>query len=180
MSAAGDAFDSPAARELRGQIAFGCRVLHRLDVRPSHLSARLPGTPYAVCKTRGGGGAEVTAEQTCLVDLDGRALAGGEPPAELALHLAIYRARPDVAAVGHTHQPLATATLGAPHERDDVATHPDSEQIRTREQGTAMAHTLGGHPFVHLRDHGIAIAGASLDDVVARAVELEVWARTKV
>lgn len=177
MSSPGDAFDSPAARELREQIAFGCRVLHRLAVRPSHLSARLPGTPYVVCKTRGGGGSEVTAEQTCLVDLDGGALAGGEPPAELALHLAIYRARPDVGAVGHTHQPLATAALATPHGRNDVPTYPDSEQIRTREQGTAMAQALGPHPFVHLRDHGMAIAGASLDDVVARAVELETWAR---
>jgi ribulose-5-phosphate 4-epimerase/fuculose-1-phosphate aldolase len=166
--------------ELREQIAFGCRVLHRLGVQPSHISARLPGTPYFVVKTRGGGGAGVTRDQTCLVDLDGRALAGGEPPAELALHLEIYRRRDDVAAVGHTHQPAATAALGSANSgRTDIPTYPLSDQIRTPEQGSELARTLGRGTIVHMRDHGVAVAGTGIDDVVAQAVELEAWARSR-
>jgi L-fuculose-phosphate aldolase len=45
-----------------------------------------------------------------VVDLDGRPLrASPAPSRELPLHLAVYRARPDVGAVVHTHSPYATA-----------------------------------------------------------------------
>ena len=174
-----DLYASAPALELREQIAFGCRILHRLGVQPSHISARLPNAPYVVVKTRGGGGAAVTRDQVCLVDLDGRALAGsGEPPLELPLHLEIYRRRDDVASIGHTHQPAATTLLGTPESgRTDIPTYPFPDQIRTPEQGRDLARTLDRAAMVHLRDHGLAITGTSVDDVVARAVELEVWAR---
>ena len=178
MSDPRELFESAPALQLREQIAFGCRVLFRLGVQPSHISARLPETPYVVVKTRGGGGANVTREQSCLVDLDGNALAGGEPPAELPLHLEIYRARADVGAVGHTHQPVATAKLGAASNRTDIPTYPHSDQIKTPEQGAELARVLDRAAIVHLRDHGMAITGTSIDDVVAQAVELEAWART--
>jgi ribulose-5-phosphate 4-epimerase/fuculose-1-phosphate aldolase len=150
-------------------------------VQPSHISARLPDTPYVVVKTRGGGGAGVTRDQVCLVDLDGRALAGGgEPPLELPLHLEIYRRRHDVTSVGHTHQPAATALLGSANSgRTDIPTYPFPDQIRTAEQGADLARTLDRAAMVHMRDHGLAITGTSIEDVVAQAVELETWARNR-
>jgi ribulose-5-phosphate 4-epimerase/fuculose-1-phosphate aldolase len=164
---------------LREQIAFGCRVLHRLGVAPSHISARLPNSAYVVVKTRGGSPGGTTRDQVCVVNMDGKLVAGeGEPPAELPLHLEIYRVRADVDAIGHTHQPSATALIGTPDAaRSDVPTYPYSDQIRTTEQGSALARALGAAAMVHLRDHGMAITGASVDEVVARAVELETWAR---
>ena len=50
-----------------------------------------------------------------VVELDGRQVEGGlAPSSELPLHLAVYRARPDVGAVVHTHSRFATtfAVLG--------------------------------------------------------------------
>src|SRR5437879_13852415 len=44
-----------------------------------------------------------------VIDLDGQPVAGEhEPPSERFIHTEIYRARPDVVSVVHTHQPMAT------------------------------------------------------------------------
>ena len=179
MSDAADVFGSAPAVELRDVIAFASRLLTRMGVRPSHLSARLPGTPYIVVKARGGA-PEMTRDHTCLCDLDGNTLAGRELPAEVPLHLEIYRARSDVHAIGHTHQPAATAVLTAlPGEREDIPRYPSSEQIATTERGVELARILGGAPMAHLHDHGMAIVGTSIDEVAARAAELELWARLR-
>ncbi|MCX7932502.1 MAG: class II aldolase/adducin family protein, partial [Rhodovarius sp.] len=58
------------------------------------------GLPYA----------EMTAEDLVELAPDGRVLAGQRrPSSEWRLHAAIYAARPDAAAVVHTHSPHATA-----------------------------------------------------------------------
>jgi L-fuculose-phosphate aldolase len=45
-----------------------------------------------------------------ITDMKGKKISGpGKPTSELRLHLAIYEARPDVAAVVHAHPPVATA-----------------------------------------------------------------------
>ena len=48
-------------------------------------------------------------EDLVVTDLEGNALGGGKPSSELLLHLAVYRKRPDVAAVVHAHPPKAVA-----------------------------------------------------------------------
>jgi L-fuculose-phosphate aldolase len=61
-------------------------------------------TPTATSK------AEVTESSLVLVDGAGKVLEGTrQPPGELELHLAAYRARTDIAAVLHAHPPVATA-----------------------------------------------------------------------
>jgi L-fuculose-phosphate aldolase len=163
---------------LRDEVAFACRLMHRLALAPSHASARLPDAPQIVVKARGGDVTTMTRDHVIVVDLDGNVVAGeAQPPAELPLHLAIYRARPDVRAVAHTHQPLATAALDVPGPRADVPRHPYPGLIDAPELGTAMARTLGAAPLVHLHAHGFAIAGADLEEVVALAAGIEDWAR---
>lgn len=172
-----DVFDGAPAVELRDLIAFASRLLTRMELQPSHLSARVPRTPYIVVKARGGTPA-MSRDHTCLCDLDGNPLAGRELPAEVPLHLAIYRARPDVTAIGHTHQPAATALLTKTSDaRNDIPRYPSSEQISTSERGIELARILGPASIAHLHNHGMAIVGSSIDDVAARAAELELWAR---
>jgi ribulose-5-phosphate 4-epimerase/fuculose-1-phosphate aldolase len=174
---ADDVFGSAPALELRDTIASACRLLGRMGVQPSHLSARLPGTPYIVVKARGVS-PELNRDHMCLCDLDGNALAGRELPAEVPLHLEIYRARPDVHAIGHTHQPIATAILTKTASvRGDIPRYPSQEQISTTERGVELARVLGGAAMAHLHEHGMAIVGTSVDEVAARAAELELWAR---
>ncbi len=73
-----------------------------------NVTARFEGTllstPTAVSK------ADVTADMIITLDMEGKKLQGsGNPFSEIRLHLAAYRARPDVQAVVHAHPPLATA-----------------------------------------------------------------------
>ena len=61
-------------------------------------------TPSGVSKGR------LTPDMLVVCDLEGRVLAGRlHPSSESAMHLLVYRERPDVRAVVHAHPPMATA-----------------------------------------------------------------------
>ena len=53
---------------------------------------------------------KMVPEDVCVLDLEGQVLAGARKPSvESGMHAAIYRARPDVNAIAHTHQVYASA-----------------------------------------------------------------------
>lgn len=52
-------------------------------------------------------------EDLVLTDMDGQAVGGGKPSSELAMHLMVYRLRPDVGSVVHAHPRAATAFASA-------------------------------------------------------------------
>src|SRR6478672_4274727 len=99
-------------RELREAI---CDVGRRLHDRgfvaawDGNISARLPDgaclcTPTMCSKGR------LRCDELCVVDDTGRQQSGPRGrTSEILLHLAIYRHRPDVHAVVHSHAPHATA-----------------------------------------------------------------------
>jgi HCOMODA/2-hydroxy-3-carboxy-muconic semialdehyde decarboxylase len=113
------------------------------------------------------------------------------PYLERFIHGEIYRARPDVAAVVHSHSPGvipfgATRTplrpvyhmsgfLGAGcalFEIRDVAGDSDL-LIRDPALGRALAAALGSRPAVLMRGHGSTVVGASLEQAVYRAIYTE-------
>lgn len=119
------------------------------------------------------------------VDLE-RHLATGRhrPSRELPLHLAVYRQRPDVAAIVHCHSPHATAwsfldrPLGPATE--EIAYYrigpirvAEEAAAGSAELGDATVSALGASQAVLLRGHGTVAVGATLEAaaVVARAVE---------
>ena len=51
---------------------------------------------------------DLVEEDIILVDLDGNVLTNGKPSSEVNMHLEIYRKRPDVNGIVHTHSPYAT------------------------------------------------------------------------
>lgn len=59
---------------------------------------------------------DLTVDQLIETDPDGHPLGGGQPSSEIAMHLAVYRERPDVMAAVHAHPPHATAFAAAGHE----------------------------------------------------------------
>jgi L-fuculose-phosphate aldolase len=116
-------------------------------------------------------------------------LAGeGRPSSELAMHLAIYAARPDVRAVVHAHPPVATAfgVAGEPLPDDvlpelicqvgPVAMVPYFTP-GTREAHAALAPYLAGHDAFVLANHGATTVGGSLDEAHRRMESLEHAAR---
>jgi len=110
--------------------------------------------------------------------------ADARPSRELPLHLAVYRARPDVAAVIHTHSVAATAWsfLDAPlePELEDLAYY-GIGPIRTAEPAPPgsdalarnVSHALGQSNAVLLGAHGVLAVGPTVADasIVAEVVE---------
>lgn len=121
---------------------------------------------------------------------------GRRPYLERFIHSEIYRARPDIVAVVHNHSPALipfgiTGTTLRPvfhmsgflgsatpifeiRESGGPAT---DMLIRDRKLGAALAGALGGAPFALMRGHGSVTVGATLKQVVYRAIYAEVNAR---
>ena len=135
----------------------------------------------------------LTAEEIVLVDLDrGTAVDSiREPSYELPLHLAVYRARPDVAAIVHTHSPYVTTlsvlrrplppiidemmvTLGGAIEVAEYAF------TGTDTLGTNVLRALGDRAGVMLANHGNVCIGRDLSRALHVAIAMEAIARVYV
>ncbi len=64
---------------------------------------RVLATPTMTCKGR------MTEDDLAVTDMDGRSLSDKRASSELAMHLLIYKMRPDIKAVCHAHPPHGTA-----------------------------------------------------------------------
>ncbi len=64
---------------------------------------RIVATPTMTSKGR------MTEEGLAITDMEGKPLTSARPSSELAMHLLIYRERPDICAVCHAHPPYASA-----------------------------------------------------------------------
>jgi L-fuculose-phosphate aldolase len=97
---------------LRAQVAQTSRRLHAAGWVANHdgnVSVRLGRDRFLITPTATSK-AEVTESTLVVVDGAGKVVEGvRKPPGETELHLAAYRARPDVDAVLHAHPPYATA-----------------------------------------------------------------------
>jgi ribulose-5-phosphate 4-epimerase/fuculose-1-phosphate aldolase len=128
-------------------------------------------------------------EDFVLVDLEGNQLETDvKLPAELPIHLAIYRNRPDVGSVAHLHSIYATSftmssrTLGISYFlgsvfRKGIPLHPDPRLIVDRERANALAESLGPRRAVLMKAHGVVVAGDDVEEMVAWAFLLEENAR---
>jgi L-ribulose-5-phosphate 4-epimerase len=82
-----------------------------------NLSIRIPGQAAFAVTPSNFDYLQMTPDDVCVLDFDLTALAGGRKPSvESGMHAAVYRTRPDVHAVIHTHQVYASALtlIGAP------------------------------------------------------------------
>lgn len=178
---------------LKSDVAAVGQVLHHLGLVDylGHTSARIPGTDRLVIKPRHSrtvrGPRSIAAEDLLVVDLDGVCVdrGAGRPPSEVFIHTGIYRARPDVAAIVHTHQPLATLAgvlgvallpilhLAATFFDREVATWPHAELVNTQALGADLAGVLGDGQFCHLQGHGVVSVAASLAQAAVGAILME-------
>lgn len=175
--------------ERRVQIAWSCRILamgEQGDYTLGHVSARSADGRHVLMKRYGLGLEEVTPDDILRIDLDGSLLEGqGRVHLEYVLHTEIYRRRPDVQSVTHTHPPYATA-FGATdatlqllnHDavlfQDGLAYFEDTaELIVNAEQGARVAAALGQRRAVVLRGHGVLVTGASVPWATYAALTLE-------
>ena len=163
-----------------------------------HVSVRHDKDPNRFLLSRSMAPGLVTAADIMEFDLDGVAVdAGGRAVyLERFIHGEIYRLRPDVRSVVHSHSPavipfgvshVALKPLyhmsgflgaGAPVFEIREAGGPATDMlIRTRELGHALAAALGDRPVILMRGHGSTVVGPSIRNAVFRAVYTEVNAR---
>ncbi|MEA3251786.1 MAG: class II aldolase/adducin family protein [Pseudomonadota bacterium] len=164
-----------------------------------HVSARHPERPERFLLARNMAPGLVDAEDIIEFDLDGTPVDadGRKVYLERFIHGEIYRARPDVMAVVHSHSPsvvpfsaVKSAPLrpmchmsgflgeGAPiFEIRDVAGEATDLLIKSAPLGASLAHSLGNNHVVLMRGHGATVTGPTLKRAVYRAVYVEVNAR---
>ena len=105
--------------------------------------------------------------------------------AAFAIHSQVHEARPDVIAAAHAHSVhgKSWSTLGrllAPITQDSCAFYEDHSLfddytgvVLDPEEGKHIAHALGGHKAVILRNHGLLTVGHSVDEAVFWFVTME-------
>lgn len=174
-------------QSLREQLVWACRILGAEghgDYTLGHISVR--DGDHVIMKRNGIGLEEVSDDTLVTIDLDGNRVAGEGPiHLEAVLHTAVYRKRPDVQAVVHTH-PLYSTAFGAVDARLEMINHDavlfydglayfddTAELIVTRAQGDSVAAALEDKRVVVMRGHGVLVTGKTLPWVVYTALTLE-------
>jgi 3-dehydro-4-phosphotetronate decarboxylase len=127
-------------------------------------------------------------EDGSTLALDGTALGGPRATKESALHLAVYRARPDATAIVHLHSPaaLAVSCLAGLADLEPLPSYTPYYAMRVLGLRTVGYHhpgaaSLAGEVAEALRDvdavllrrHGLVTIGPDLDAALAAAEELE-------
>ncbi|MGD9953283.1 MAG: aldolase [Burkholderiales bacterium] len=180
--------DLPAlALETPARLAQACRILAR-EGHESGLAGQVtargedPGTWWTL--QFGYGFDEATPERMVLVDEDLKPLKGGRPNPGVRFHVWIYRQRPDVQAIIHTHPPHASA-LAATGQPLRIA-HMDSSMLYgtahlpewpgvpvADDEGRIISGALGEAKTILLANHGLLAAGASVEEATYLAVFME-------
>jgi L-ribulose-5-phosphate 4-epimerase len=168
-----------------------------------HFSARIPGTDEIVIKPRDVGWNKVTEDDLMTFTLDYHKVSGPDYEiVELPIHIEMYRARADVAAVVHTHQTYATliGTLGLRLELLDpstlaftggIPTYNEVDDptyftkdvgtlIRNETQGRIAARKIGGSSAIILKAHGPVIVGKSIEETCMLTIALENAAKSQI
>ena len=179
------------ARALRAEIVATARAMNAHGInrgKSGNVSARMPGpfTGFLITPT-GMPYDTMTARDIVPMTADGEAQGTRRPSSEWWFHRDLYRARDDFRAIIHVHSPFATALACLPtgipafHYMVAVA---GGRDIRCAPYTTYGTQALAEHVVaaMHARracllaNHGMIAGGASLDEALALAVEVETLA----
>lgn len=164
------------------------------DTIYNHFACRVPGEADSyLVKRHAHLFDEVTASSLIKVRMEGRSLSFEDDvnPAAFAIHTAILRSRPDLHVTLHLHTPEGIALSARPegfkflnqeaaffHDRisyyhfDGIEERPDEVQ--------ALADALAPHHHtLILRNHGVAVAGRSVQGAFVRLQYLLICARSQ-
>lgn len=175
----------------REALASACRMLAS-EGHESGLAGQVtargeqPGTWWTL--QFGYGFEEATPDRMVLVDEDLKPLKGGRPNPGTRFHVWIYRKRPDVNAIIHTHAPYASALAATGQPLKTI--HMDSAMLHgtahladwpgvpvADDEGRLISAALGGAKTILLANHGLLAAGASVEEATYLAVFFERAAR---
>jgi L-fuculose-phosphate aldolase len=175
-----------SSAELRAEVLTACRVLTHFKIVEGfgHVSVRIPGTDRFLMTPRRALGLVTEAE---LVELDfsGRQVAGeGRPPLEVAMHVAVYRRRPEIEAMarGHPRHVAAYACAGQPlrvahgfgaNLGPVVPVVGQPYLVASAEMGEVIADAFAEAEAVILQSNGMLAVGQSVPHACVQALFLE-------
>jgi L-ribulose-5-phosphate 4-epimerase len=155
-----------------------------------NVSARDPETGLVVIKASGIRYEEMRAQHMVVVDLDGKMVDGDfKPSSDVYSHLYIYKHRPEVFGVVHTHSAYATAFAAVNKPIPVVLTAIADEfggpipcggfaLIGDDAIGKVVVESIGKSSAVLLKNHGVFTIGKSAKAAVKAAVMTEDNAKT--
>ena len=164
-----------------------------------HITMRDPGNPQRYFMARSMAPADVTEKDILTLDLDSNQVSpkdgGVGPSLERFIHGEIYKARPDVNAVVHTHSPAvipfsvskmplrpimhtgAFLSPSVPIFDPRTVDGPNNLLVANQKTGKALADALGKSTAVFIRGHGDAVVAPNVGLAVYRAYFTEVSAQ---
>lgn len=155
-----------------------------------NVSGRDPASGLVVIKPSGVRYEDLTPENLVVVDLEGKVVEGDlKPSSDTAAHLFIYRGRPEVMGVVHTHSTFATAFAAVGRPIPAYLTAICDEfggpipcggyaRVGGEEIGREVIQSIGDSPAILLRNHGVFTLGRTPEEAVKAAVMAEDAART--
>jgi L-ribulose-5-phosphate 4-epimerase len=164
---------------------------HNLVVWTSgNVSGRDFESGLVVMKPSGMPYEELTPHDLVILDLYGQVVEGDlKPSVDTATHLYVYRHRPDVGGVVHTHSPYATSFAAVGRAIPVCLTAIADEfggpipvgayaKIGSEEIGREIIRSIGESPAILMKNHGVFTVGPTPQDAVKAAVMLEDVAKT--
>lgn len=191
-------FEAPPS-DLVDRLVYANRILYDQGIVDGlgHVSVRHPNQDGVFLLSCNRAPGLVKRQDIVCYDLDGNAVSQTteRPYLERFIHSEIYRARPDVVSVVHSHSPSVIPFAithnplkpvfhmsgflgsGSAHFEIREAAGNSDMLIRSAYLGEALAKSLGKHNCVLMRGHGSTVVGTSLEQVVYRAIYAEVNAK---
>ncbi len=177
------------------KVALACRILFmhgHASGLAGQITARTGTMGQYLTQQLGTGFDEITASSLLTVDEDLRVIHGeGMPNPANRFHSWIYRVRPDVRCVVHTHplhvsalslleRPLRVAHMDSCMLHEEVAFIADWPGVPVgNEEGRLISSALGSKRAVLLAHHGLVVAAHSVEEACVMAVQVERTARTQ-
>jgi len=188
--------------KLREKIVLSCRMIGRLGLTQGsfgHVSARIPETDRVLIKAKGPGDVALefaSEEDIIMINLAGdvlEAAAGRDAPGETVMHLAAYKARPEIMSVIHTHpdwivlltacgKPLLPIYMGYNPASirllmEGIPLYPRSVTIINEELGQDFLRVMGDKKACILLGHGLTTAGKNVEESTIISMNLLELAR---
>lgn len=186
---------SGAGAQVMNDLVLGSRILAHEGVLDAfgHLSVRHPDQADRFLISRSLSPELVQLADLQLFNLEGKRVGGNEGPSyvEVPIHAALYRRRPDIGSVSHTHSAgvvpfgVTGASLRPIFHMGSVAGSAipvfdiadrfgDTDLlVRTMEHGDALAAVLGQGTTALMRGHGVAIVASDARSAVFISLYLE-------
>jgi len=149
-----------------------------------HFSWRLPGQDRMLINSGASVRSALTVDDIVTIDFDGNLIEGDTvPPMEFHIHSEIYRKRPDVNSVVHTHPTWSTLfsmtgnavkpVIMQASVLGEIQQFPKTASINKKPLGEELAECLGAHRVAMLKSHGAVIAAEGILEAFVLAFYLE-------